>query len=471
MWSGYVNVTDKDYLFYWFFENQKPMPPVVGADGMISDAQPYERPLIIWSNGGPGCSAMEGATTENGPLRLLDVKKGSEALTTHQLTDNWASWNQYASVLYVDQPRYVGFSMGSGPKVTSSKDAGIDFVQFVLGFMELFPEYRRSDVFLSSESYGGHFVPAWADAVMDYNEQQKAGGSPLGSSDLAVEQQRKRLRGARRASAGTSAGGSSKIDDNDAIRLRGLIIGNGAINSTVQNADTYEEFLRISRLLPDGYTRSPAAATPTPSAPAASAAALTPGQRIYAVKKELDAAMEAHVGYSPNYYDYRLRSESCPACVSYNYTAWSAWFLRPEVTKALNVCGDAGEKAFARAAAGCIAVPGFDAYDSFAYSAALGRALDKGISVTMYYGKQDRACDFVGGYAVANTIEWGGRAAFAANGLDPLVIGGQESGQWKSHGGLTFVQVDGAGHMVPLDQPAAGAWIANKALRVNVRDS
>jgi len=25
--------------------------------------------------------------------------------------------------------------------------------------------------------------------------------------------------------------------------------------------------------------------------------------------------------------------------------------------------------------------------------------------------------------------------------------------------------------MVPLDQPAAGAWIANKALKANVRDS
>lgn len=455
MWSGYVNVTDKDFLFYWFFENQKPMPPIVGADGVIAEAQSYDRPLIIWSNGGPGCSAMEGATTENGPLRLLDMKKGSELLTTHQLTDNWASWNQYASVLYVDQPRYVGFSMGSGPKIASSKDAGTDFVKFVLGWMDLFPAYRRSDVFLSSESYGGHFVPAWADAIMDFNEQQKA-----------EEKHRNRLRGARGSRSG-SGSGSSRISDDDAIRLRGLLIGNGAINGTVQNADTYEQFLTQAHLLPDGYStthqRSSATATAAPDA--------TPGDRIYAVKEELDAAMEAHIGYQPNYYDYRLRRESCPACVSYNYTAWSSWFLRPEVTKALNVCGNAGEKAFGGTAAGCVNLPGFDKYDSFAYSAALGRALDAGISVTLYYGKQDRACDFVGGYAVANTIEWGGRAAFATRGLEPLVIGGQESGQWKAHGGLTFAQIDGAGHMVPLDQPAAGAWIMNKALKVNVRDS
>ena len=54
MYSGYVNVTSvPDYLFYWFFGTK--------------DLNP-EAPLIIWTNGGPGCTAMEGATTETGPL-------------------------------------------------------------------------------------------------------------------------------------------------------------------------------------------------------------------------------------------------------------------------------------------------------------------------------------------------------------------------------------------------------------------
>lgn len=455
MWSGYVNVTEQDWLFYWFFENQEPMPPIVGADGILAEAKPYHRPLIIWSNGGPGCSAMEGATTENGPLRLLDMKKGAEQLTTHQLTDNWSSWNKYANVLYVDQPRYVGFSYGYGPKIASSKDAGLDFVQFILGWMDLFPQYKRSDIFLSSESYGGHFVPAWADAINDFNEKEQ------GEKE---EVQGKRLRGSKTQTQSSR----SKIDDSDRIRLRGLLIGNGQINNTVQNADTYHEFLDQAMLLPEDYNY---AKTATVTATGDDSSPTTPAQRLYAEKQDMDKAMTEHLGYTPNYYDYRLQSETCPACVSYNYTSWSNWFLLPEVTTALNVCGNAGEKAFAGSAAGCISLPGFDQYDDFQYSEAIARSLNKGIEVMMYYGKNDRACDFVGGYKVANSLEWSGAEHFNKHELKPLIIGGQEMGQWKSHGGLTFAQIEDAGHMVPLDQPAAGAWVLNKVLKVNVRDS
>lgn len=53
--------------------------------------------------------------------------------------------------------------------------------------------------------------------------------------------------------------------------------------------------------------------------------------------------MVNYLGYSPNYYDYRSEKIQCPACYSYNYTAWAGWLLKEEVTEALGVCGDAGE--------------------------------------------------------------------------------------------------------------------------------
>lgn len=54
MASGYINVTSEDFLFYWY----------MGA----APTAPSEAPVLFWSNGGPGCSAMEGATTEGSPI-------------------------------------------------------------------------------------------------------------------------------------------------------------------------------------------------------------------------------------------------------------------------------------------------------------------------------------------------------------------------------------------------------------------
>jgi carboxypeptidase C (cathepsin A) len=87
MYSGYVNVTSQDWLFYWFF----------GAADLNPNA-----PLIIWTNGGPGCSSMEGATTENGPLVLFDIKESCSNPPcdyTGQFSSNPYSWNAHANIL------------------------------------------------------------------------------------------------------------------------------------------------------------------------------------------------------------------------------------------------------------------------------------------------------------------------------------------------------------------------------------
>ena len=53
---------------------------------------------MLWSNGGPGCSAMEGATTENGPM-VLDMIKQSYAISVGELSDNPYSWVNQANIL------------------------------------------------------------------------------------------------------------------------------------------------------------------------------------------------------------------------------------------------------------------------------------------------------------------------------------------------------------------------------------
>ena len=384
MYTGYINVTTApDYLFYWFF----------GAQNGDESA-----PLVVWTNGGPGCSSMEGASTENTPITLFDMKEAcssGDCDYTGQLSTNPYGWNARANVLYIDQPRYVGFSYGYGDFVTSSTDAGDDFVVFLLSWLEYFPEFKDRKIIISGESYGGHYVPAMAAAVMNYNEGQ----------------------------ASTS----------QSINLAGLVIGNGCVNNTVQNTDAYIDFLHAQNLIPDdAKPRNEAAA---------------------------EAMMIKHIGYTPNYYDYRLESISCSGCYGYNYSAWASWFLRDDVQEALGICGKSGDDAFSGSAGGCISIPGFDSDDQFDYSGALGRALDSGIPVTFLYGKTDTACNYVGGYAMANSISWKGTQDFASQKLQPLLLFGSQIGATKTFGGLTWVEIESAGHMVPIDQPV-GALIA-----------
>eukprot|EP00595_Chromulina_sp_UTEXLB2642_P002408 CAMPEP_0196761334 /NCGR_PEP_ID=MMETSP1095-20130614/534_1 /TAXON_ID=96789 ORGANISM="Chromulina nebulosa, Strain UTEXLB2642" /NCGR_SAMPLE_ID=MMETSP1095 /ASSEMBLY_ACC=CAM_ASM_000446 /LENGTH=391 /DNA_ID=CAMNT_0042110737 /DNA_START=225 /DNA_END=1400 /DNA_ORIENTATION=+ len=387
MYSGYINVTTSpDYLFYWFFETQ---------DGN------EDAPLIIWTNGGPGCTAMEGATTEIGPLSLFDIKESCSSSTcdyTGQFSKNPYAWNAHANLLFLDQPRNVGYSFGYGSSVSSSVQAADDFVVFYNEWLTEFPEFVDRPLVIAGESYGGHYIPAWANAILDYNEN---------------------------------------YPDNT-IPFSGALIGNGCVNNTVQNSNEYISFLHEQNLIPS---------TSNPSSQALA-----------------EVAMVKNLGYSPNYYDYRIQSISCNACYGYNYTAWSYWFLQSTVETALNVCGEAGNDAFSGSAGGCISLGSFDSKDSFDYSGALARTLEAGIPVTLYYGKADTACNYVGGYAMASTISWNGQEQFSSQSFEELEISGVEAGQVKSYGGLTFIQVESAGHMVPLDQPAASAYAVNTIL-------
>ena len=186
------------------------------------------------------------------------------------------------------------------------------------------------------------------------------------------------------------------------IDLSGIAIGNGIVNGTVQD-NSFAEFAAKQGLIPpDAHPASDTAA------------------RMLADKT---------LGYSPNFYDYRLKSIDCCGCTSYNYSAWSHWFTKPAVTEALNVCGNAGDAAFAGCSGGCVDLPSFDRDDGFDYSNALSRALQQGIKLTFYYGKQDTACNYVGGYRVATeSLQWAGAAAFKEAPLEPLLIGAETLG-------------------------------------------
>ena len=52
---------------------------------------------------------------------------------------------------------------------------------------------------------------------------------------------------------------------------------------------------------------------------------------------------------------------------------------------------------------------------------------------------------------MADTIAWSRGAEFAATPLQDISVAGVSMGGFKSVGGLSYYEIDSAGHMVPMD--------------------
>lgn len=121
------------------------------------------RRLVVWLNGGPGCSSFDGLMMEIGAFRP-DTKGGLE------WTIAGGAWNEYADVLYLDQPVGTGFSYVSTSGYTRSLEQAADeVVYFLQGLVEVYPEYAKgnhADVYIAGESFAGQYIPFIASALL-----------------------------------------------------------------------------------------------------------------------------------------------------------------------------------------------------------------------------------------------------------------------------------------------------------------
>ena len=88
------------------------------------------------------------------------------------------------------------------------------------------------------------------------------------------------------------------------------------------------------------------------------------------------------------------------------------------------------------------------------------------IPVLIYAGDADFICNWLGNQAWSLALEWPGQKAFQAATVKDLKLdNGDKYGKFRNGGGnLTFMQIFGAGHMVPMDQPEASLDFYNRWL-------
>jgi len=147
-----VNRTTKSHLFFWF------IPKTTSTDNKSS-------PVILWLQGGPGCSSLTGLFAENGPFQI--TRKGLEK-RVHAWTNNY-------HMLYIDQPVGTGFSFTEGDAyISTEEEVGDHLYTALVQFYQLFPEFRDRDFYISGESYAGKYIPAIGRKIHASNGQSHA---------------------------------------------------------------------------------------------------------------------------------------------------------------------------------------------------------------------------------------------------------------------------------------------------------
>ncbi|RMJ08432.1 hypothetical protein CDV36_011958 [Fusarium kuroshium] len=156
-------------LYFWFFPSTNPH---AGDE------------VVIWLNGGPGCSSLSGLLTENGPFLWQDG--------TLAPTPNPYSWTNLTNVIWIEQPVGVGYSQGK-PNITNEVELGLQFIGFWRNFIEAF-KLQGATTYITGESYAGYYVPYIADAFITANDDThyKLGGIAINDpiiGDFTLQQQ------------------------------------------------------------------------------------------------------------------------------------------------------------------------------------------------------------------------------------------------------------------------------------------
>ena len=131
-------------------------------------------PVLVWLNGGPGCSSMDGLWLELGPFRLDGPNMDSVKINPY-------SWHNSANLLFIDQPVGTGLSFTRSNDGYCTSDAMINehFHKFLIAFFGLHDRFikiengkrKTREFFMSGESHAGHYIPTMADYIIKKNNE------------------------------------------------------------------------------------------------------------------------------------------------------------------------------------------------------------------------------------------------------------------------------------------------------------
>ncbi|GMY18548.1 serine carboxypeptidase-like 50 [Fagus crenata] len=385
-------------MFYAFYEAQKAISPL------------SETPLIIWLQGGPGCTSVVGNFMELGPWRVSSHKASSKPFALEQ---NPGSWNHLFGLLFLDNPIGTGFSIASTLEEIPRNQYSVAKHLFsaITSFVELDPLFKFRPLYLAGESYAGKYVPAIGYYILKKNPY------------LAMSKR---------------------------LNLAGIAIGNGLTDPVTQVA-THAMNAYYSGLINERQRNELEKAQ-------WEAVKLTKmgnwKEATNARIRVLDM-LQSMTGLA-TLNDYSKK-------VPYNTELLSTFLQKEEVKKALGV----NESMVYELCSDIVAAALRDDFmKSMKYMVEL---LVKKSKVQLYQGQLDLRDSVVSTLASVKTMKWEGLSEFLMAERRVWEVNGELAGYVQKWGNLSHVVVLGAGHLVPTDQPLSSQamiedWILEKGL-------
>lgn len=381
--SGYLNIEGKSgaRMFYAYYE-------AISSRNQLSDT-----PILLWLQGGPGCSGLIGNFYELGPWRVSD----SPDLRLHQ---NPAPWNRVFGLLFLDSPIGSGFSIAPSEEhiPTNQDEVAKDLYAALQAFFDLNPLFRKRPFYVTGESYAGKYVPSLSLYML--NQLDNNGASPL--------------------------------------RLDGLAIGNGLTHPVVQVQSHASVAYAVGLIDPQEKLHLEALQQ--------EAANLTRQQKWHDARIARSRVLNSleNVTGLATLYDMR---RTVPYYTSENGTDYLSLFLnQPAVKGALKVDDHLKWEDCSRAVGERM---GDDVMKSSKW---MVEALVRRRPVLLYQGQFDLQDGVVSTEGWISILDWEGLDDFLASERSVWKVSNKLAGYMRSHSNLTHVVVAGSGHLVPADQ-------------------
>ncbi|ANB15985.1 carboxypeptidase C PRC1 [Sugiyamaella lignohabitans] len=385
--AGYIDVDEgHNSLFYWFFESRN---------------EPANDPVILFLNGGPGCSSMKAL--------WLNFPGVIQANLSH--TYNPYSWNANASILYLDNPAGTGLST-VGRDVNNTADMSRQVYEFLNIFFDSFPAYRELEVHVVALSDAGYYAPDIAVEILSHDEKL--------------------------------------------FNLASIAIGNGLVNAQLQYQYIQPMVCGAGGISP---VLSPETCADmdldTPLCVEQISDCNTQG---YGCSEALDFCNQVTFNKIGN--NLFNLEQPCDNITSECYPGDTYYVQYMNLPVVMTTVGS--KKTNFTACNATIAQDFADSGSQLTVSSRnLTTILEEGVPVLIFSGDLDGTYNWLGTRAVSKTLKWSGHDEFISSNATDLELDKTVIGQATNYENLSFVRIFQAGHLTSYDKPKETLKILN----------